>query len=104
MQSQKTNEISTFPKSLNETWLTIKLLAKAEPSFTESAIRNYVFNAKTRSSSKGEIPGNGLAPHIRRVGSKILINHGGFLSWIASQSLLLIALLHVAILALTFIA
>ena len=91
-------------KSLSETWLTVKLLAKAEPSFTESAIRNYVFNAKPRKSSKGEIQGNGLEPHIRRVGSKILINHGGFLSWIASQSLLLIALLHVAILALTFIA
>jgi len=104
MQTQKTNEISTSPKSLNETWLTVKLLARAEPSFTESAIRNYVFNAKTRKSSKGEISGNGLEPHIRRVGSKILINHGGFLSWIANQSILFIAFLHVAILALTFIA
>ena len=75
------NQITTT-KSLNDSWLTIKLLAQAEPAFTEAAIRNHIFKASTRKSSKGEIPGNGLAPHIRRVGSKVLINHGGFLSWI----------------------
>ncbi|MCB1984481.1 MAG: hypothetical protein H6936_03220 [Burkholderiales bacterium] len=98
------NDKECYTKSLHKTWLTIKLLSKAEPSFTEPAIRNYVFKAKPRKSSKGEIPGNGLEPHIRRVGSKILINHGGFLSWIASQSILFISLLHVAILMLAFIA
>lgn len=72
-------------KSLHDTWLTIKLLAKAEPAFTEAAIRNLVFNANDRQASRGTISGNGLAPHIRRVGSKVLINHGGFLSWIDEQ-------------------
>jgi hypothetical protein len=77
--------MSNYPptaKSLFDSWLTIKLLAQAEPAFTEPAIRNHVFNAAPRQSSKGPIPGNGLAPHIRRVGSKVLISHGGFLSWI----------------------
>ena len=69
-------------KSINDSWLTIKLLAQAEPSYTEAAIRNHIFKASIRKSSKGSIPGNGLAVHIRRVGSKVLINHGGFLSWI----------------------
>jgi hypothetical protein len=69
-------------KSLFDVWLTVKLLAAAEQAFTEPAIRNHVFNAEPRQTSKGPIPGNGLAPHIRRVGSKVLINHGGFLSWI----------------------
>lgn len=83
MQAQETNAKNVVPtKSINETWLTPKLLAEAEPSFSESAIRNYIFNAKSRKSSKGTIHGNGLAPYIRRVGSKVLINHGGFLSWI----------------------
>lgn len=77
------HETSNPTKSLSDSWLTTKLLAQAEPAFTEPAIRNYVFNAADRKSSKGKIPGNGLAPHIRRVGSKVLINHGGFLSWIA---------------------
>ncbi len=75
------NQIATT-KSLNDSWLTIKLLAKVEPAFTEAAIRNHIFNANDRQSSKGIIPGNGLTPHIRRIGSKVLINHGGFLSWI----------------------
>lgn len=76
------NHTAVTNKSLNDSWLTIKLLAKAEPAFTEAAIRNHVFNANARQSSRGTIPGNGLAPYIRRVGSKVLINHGGFLSWI----------------------
>ncbi len=76
------NQATTATKSLNDSWLTIKLLAQAEPAFTEPAIRNHVFNAPDRQSSKGVIPGNGLVRHIRRVGSKVLINHGGFLSWI----------------------
>jgi len=70
-------------KSLHDSWLTSKLLAQAEPAFTEAAIRNLIFLAESRKTSKGTIEGNGLAPHIRRVGSKVLINHGGFLSWIA---------------------
>lgn len=77
------NQPTSAAKSLNDSWLTIKLLAQAELAFTEAAIRNHVFNAADRQSSKGQLPGNGLAPHIRRVGSKVLINHGGFLSWIA---------------------
>ena len=79
------NQTATATKSLNDSWLTIKLLAQAEPAFTEAAIRNHVFKANDRHSSKGIIPGNGLAPHIRRLGSKVLINHGGFLSWIAGN-------------------
>ena len=79
------NQLNASLKSLNDSWLTVKLLSEAEPAFSESAIRNYVFNANDRHSSKGIIPGNGLALHIRRIGSKVLINHGGFLSWIAGN-------------------
>ncbi len=77
--------MSKYPpagKTISHSWLTIKLLAEAEPAFTEAAIRNLVFNAASRQTSKGPIAGNGLAPHIRRIGSKVLINHAGFLSWI----------------------
>lgn len=75
-------QANTATKSLHDSWLTVKLLSQAEPAFTEAAIRNHVFNANDRQASKGTISGNGLAPHIRRIGSKVLINHGGFLSWI----------------------
>lgn len=69
-------------KSPWDTWLTVNLLAEAEDAFTPAAIRSHIFNATPRKTSKGIIPGNGLAPHIRRIGVKVLINHGGFLSWI----------------------
>ena len=64
-----------------DVWLTTKLISQIEPAFTESAIRNYIFNAAPRKSSKGKIHGNGLEPHIRRLGKKVLIHHGGFRSW-----------------------
>jgi hypothetical protein len=48
-------------------------------------LRNLVFLAADRKTSKGIIKGNGLALHIRRVGAKVLINHAGFLAWIDSQ-------------------
>jgi hypothetical protein len=68
-----------------QNWLTVKLLSQATPAFSAAAIRNLVFNAADRKTSKGIIKGNGLAPHIRRVGAKVLINHAGFLSWIDAQ-------------------
>lgn len=66
-------------------WLTIKLLAQKEPAFTEASLRAIVFNAEDRKSTRGIINGNGMKPHIRRVGARVLINHTGFLSWIAAQ-------------------
>jgi hypothetical protein len=74
------DSLNTLPSY--DQWLTIKLLADEEKSFSQSALRNIVFYADDRKTSKGIIPGNGLAPHIRRKGSKVLIHHGGFRSWI----------------------
>jgi hypothetical protein len=66
-------------------WLTVNLLSEAEPAFSPAALRNLIFLSAERKTSKGLIKGNGLAPHIRRIGAKVLINHQGFLSWIDSQ-------------------
>jgi hypothetical protein len=71
--------------STQPNWLTVNLLAKAVPAFSPAAIRNLIFKSADRKTSKGIIKGNGLAPHIRRVGAKVLINREGFLSWIDSQ-------------------
>ena len=66
-------------------WLTVNLLSEAAPAFSPAAIRNLIFKSADRKTSKGIIKGNGLAPHIRRIGAKVLINHQGFLSWIDAQ-------------------
>lgn len=78
------NRINENASTAN-TWLTVKLLAEAEPAFTQAAIRNLIFKSEDRKSSLGVIPGNGLAKHIRRVGRKVLINHHGFKAWLAGD-------------------
>jgi hypothetical protein len=78
-------QVTKTTTAVTPSWLTIKLLSEIEPAFTPASIRNLVFLAADRKTSKGEIKGNGLAPHIRRIGAKVLINHAGFLAWIDSQ-------------------
>lgn len=56
-------------------WTTTKKLSTIEDAFSESAIRWHVFNARR----------NGLEPHIRRIGRKVLINVAGFREWIANH-------------------
>lgn len=72
----------TTTHSTQPSWLTVNQLSAKEPAFTAASLRNLIFNAEPRKSSRGEINGNGLAPHIRRIGSKVLINYAGFLAWI----------------------
>ncbi|MFK7910027.1 MAG: hypothetical protein AB8F34_05425 [Akkermansiaceae bacterium] len=45
-------------------------------SFTENSMRHYVRNADE----------NGLAPHITRLGTKILIDEEGFITWLRHRS------------------
>ncbi|MDZ4141147.1 MAG: hypothetical protein U1C48_03970 [Methylotenera sp.] len=71
--------------SIQPSYLTVKLLSQVMPAFTPAALRSLIFLSVDRKTSKGIIHGNGLAPHIRRIGAKVLINHAGFLSWIDSQ-------------------
>ena len=60
-------------------WLTVNLLAEAERALSTSSIRYLIFQSEPRCAASGEtIPGNGLAPAIRRVGRKVLLNHGLF--------------------------
>jgi len=58
-------------------WATPKQIPTLEPAFTEPAIRWHIFQA----------PHNGLEPHIRRVGRKVLVNVKGFRNWIANQEI-----------------
>ena len=78
MDTQKSQEV----KNLTPKWMTVKLLAEYEPAFTCSSIRNLIFQSEDRKTALGVVKGNGLAPAIRRVGSKVLINHEAFLAWI----------------------
>ncbi len=58
------------------------------PFYTQSALRNLIFKANERQSSKGVIKGNGLLESgaIIRVGRKVLINEPKFYAWIEAQN------------------
>ncbi|WNV04976.1 hypothetical protein RP726_00845 [Candidatus Methylospira mobilis] len=51
---------------------TVRQFSEKNPAFTQAAIRNYVFNAKT----------NGFDTCIIRIGRKILIDEAAFFQWI----------------------
>ena len=67
---------------------TVKQFAQRNPAFSELSLRNLIFKAAERPSSRGPIPGNGLldAGAIVRIGRKVLIDEPAFFEWIDSQN------------------
>ena len=78
---------SAYPVTLHHTLYTVEQFANVEPVFTAAALRNLIFKAETRHSSKGEIPGNGLIEcgAIIRCGRKVMIHRERFLEWVQSR-------------------
>lgn len=66
---------------------TVPQFSERNPAFTESALRNLIFKAEPRHSSKGIIPGNGLieAGAIIRRGRKVLLHEPRFFAWLDSD-------------------
>ncbi len=66
-------------------YLTVEQLSERNPAFTPPALRNLIFKAEPRQSSRGEIPGNGLTEFgaIIRLGRRVLIDESKFLAWVA---------------------
>jgi len=62
--------------------LTIRQLSERYPAFSEPALRNLVFCAKPRQSTKGPIPGNGLDRAIIKIGRKVLVDADSFIVWV----------------------
>ncbi len=78
---------AAYPENpLHQTLYTVEQFAKVEPAFTAAALRNLIFKAAPRYSSKGEIPGNGLIEcgAIVRRGRKVMIHRDRFLAWVAA--------------------
>jgi hypothetical protein len=68
--------------------LTVKQFPLMHPAFTEPALRNLIFKADNRSSSRGEIAGNGLLESgaIIRIGRRILIDEQAFFAWVRGNA------------------
>lgn len=65
--------------------LTVRQFSDKHPAFSQSALRNYLFLADDRKTSRGEIAGNGLNIAVVRIGRKLLIDEAKFFQWIDEQ-------------------
>ena len=86
--SNEADAFSTACEHQQPTLFTVKQFSAKQQAFTEPALRNLIFKAETRQSSKGEIPGNGLIEcgAIIRVGRKVIIDDAKFLNWVRLQN------------------
>ena len=78
MENQTTNQSQ-------RNLLTVKQFADKYPAFSQSSLRNLIFLAQQRKSSKGAIKGNGLNIALIRLGRKLLIDEVKFFVWIDEQ-------------------
>lgn len=71
--------------SQTRTLLTVRQFSDKHPAFTQGAIRNLIFLAENRKTSRGIIQGNGLKIALLRIGRKLLIDETKFFQWIDGQ-------------------
>ena len=83
-RSHTTTGIIPTPSS-RPFYFTVEQFSERNPAFTPPALRNLIFKAESRQSTKGEIPGNGLADAgaVVRLGRRVLIDEAKFLAWVA---------------------
>ena len=67
------------------TLLTVRQLSEAHPAFPQGSLRNLIFLAESRKTTKGTITGNGLDVALVRIGRKVLIDESKFFQWIDEQ-------------------
>ena len=65
--------------------LTVRQFAERHPAFQQGSLRNLIFLAESRNTSRGKIAGNGLHAALVRIGRKVLIDEAKFFNWIDSQ-------------------
>ena len=64
---------------------TVRQFSEKHPAFSQGSLRNLIFLADERHTSKGKIPGNGLSMALVRIGRKLLIDEAKFFEWVEQQ-------------------
>ena len=76
-----------IPNPRSRHLFTVTNFAERHDSFlTVAALQNLIFKAKTRTSTKGDIPGNGMeeAGAIVRIAGRVLIDEDAYFRWVDS--------------------
>ncbi len=73
----------TNPRTL----LTVRLFSDKHTAFPQGGLRNLIFCSKPRETSRGTIPGNGMAEAgvLVRLGRRLLIDEERFFKWLDDQ-------------------
>lgn len=68
---------------------TVEQFSSDNPAFSQASLRNLIFKAQARHSSKGLVKGNGLieAGVLKRLGRKVLIDEIKFYQWVDLQQM-----------------
>ncbi len=88
METQAVQGAATAHLHPKKRLATVRQVSQAYPVFSASAIRDLIFKAEDRLTSRGDvIPGNGLAAAgaIVRVGRRVLIDLDAFEDWLDSR-------------------
>lgn len=88
---QTCNDLGTRNVLPTKNLLLVHQLANKHPAFTENALRALIYASKQRkrSTSKSglaDIPGNGLARAILKIGRRVLIDEQAFLEWVDTHA------------------
>lgn len=73
-------------ETTSRTLSTVRQFSEKNPAFPQGSLRNLIFLANERKTSKGTIPGNGLSVALVRIGRKVLIDESKFFEWIDAQN------------------
>ncbi len=77
----------TLPESSSQfpTLLSVRQFSEKHPAFSQGSLRNLIFNATNRKTTRGDIQGNGLDVALVRIGKKLLIDEIKFYQWVNEQ-------------------
>ncbi|QSA97736.1 KilA-N domain-containing protein [Methylococcus sp. EFPC2] len=77
----------TMPNPPGKRLYTVRQAAEAYPAFSAASLRNLIFNAAPRKSSRGTLPGNGLSESgaLVRIGRRVLLDADGFEAWLSQH-------------------
>lgn len=73
-------------ETTTRTLLTVKQFSDKHQAFSQGSLRFQIFNASSRKTSLGEIPGNGLDMALVRLGRKVMIDEARFFAWLDAQN------------------
>ena len=66
--------------------LTVRQFADKHPAFPQGSLRNLLFHAQDRTTSRGIIKANGLGVALVRINRRVLIDEKKFFQWIEHQT------------------